>query len=535
MAKLKGFVGPSRCFVLTIGNEGAILAHVSGGRVDRTWSIDDHEETSLASFAEALRKRRRTPLTILIDMLEQSYRRESIPPVNMFDRPKVLDRRLRIAYPSFDIKAALPLGETVGQRGDLAYLFVALPTSPELESWIAFFNGIDNPVASLGLLPIESTGLASALGVAIAGENGAPSDWTLLISREQTGGIRQIVVRAGKLAITRLTPLTAGDMGPAQVATTISQEMTSTLGYLTRLGFTANDRLDIVVIGSESMRAVLEERQMAGREATLLTPSEAARQLGLAEIDESEEGFGDLLHAAWAAQKRKPTLQMSGDVLGSRQVQMVAARKWVVGGLAASALVLALYGAGQMLDVLSLQQVVEMGQSGEVRNKMRLDELTRTIEALPAQPKQITAAIDHYERLMLQSAAPLPTLAAISDSLGPSIWLINLEWESEDVRGAAKKRQTSDTAQSKKVREPGFDIVFSVDLSPFAVAERAIAETNDLAERLRERFTEQIVEIVRPPLDILPTQTFVGFDSEAAPERDQGGLRADFNINGMPQ
>ena len=153
MIDLKSFLIPARRFVMVIGNNGAILSYINNGRVENIWEIRELNESSLATFSSVLDKQRRVPVSILIDLLEQSYRRESIPPVNIFDRPKVLNRRLAIAFPASDIKAAVPLNEVVGQRGDLSYLFVALPTSPEIETWISYIHGIANPISSLGLLP----------------------------------------------------------------------------------------------------------------------------------------------------------------------------------------------------------------------------------------------------------------------------------------------------------------------------------------------------------------------------------------------
>ncbi len=89
-------------------------------------------------------------------------------------------------------------------------------------------------------------------------------------------------------------------------------------------------------------------------------------------------------------------------------------------------------------------------------------------------------------------------------------------------------------AQGKR-KKPGFVVDFAVDLSAFSNADQAIAETNDLAERLRIRFATNEVTIVRPPLDILPTQTLIGFDSEEAPEQDDSALSADIKITGNPE
>ncbi len=187
MIDLKSLMVPARRFVMIIGNGGAELSYISGGKIEESWLISDFEPESLDIFSNVLDENRRAPLTVLIDMLEQSYRRETIPPVNMMDRQKVLKRRLGIAFPKYDIKAAVSLNEEVGPRGDLSYLFVALPPSSEIETWISFIHGLANPISSIGLLPLESSSLATALGMVQADEDNPPADWTLLISRERTG------------------------------------------------------------------------------------------------------------------------------------------------------------------------------------------------------------------------------------------------------------------------------------------------------------------------------------------------------------
>ena len=533
MIDLKSLMVPARRFVMIIGNGGAELSYVSSAKIEESWSISDFEPESLDIFSNALDENRRAPVSVLIDMLEQSYRRETIPPVNMLDRPKVLNRRLGIAFPNYDIKAAVSLDEEVGQRGDLSYLFVALPPSPEIETWISFIHGLANPISSIGLLPLESSSLATALGLVQADEDNPPAEWTLLISRERTGGIRQIVVRHDKLAITRLTPPPAGRIGPPELAKAISQEMTSTLTYLTRLGYSAGDRLDMIVVGPEEMRETIEAQQAPGRKTTLFTPSQATTQLNLAEIEDSPDGYGDPLHIVWAASKRKPALEMAGHVLGQRRVQIVAARKWATGGLAAAALGLMVYCAPLILDIVEIGQKIDEAVITRTRLTGLVENLNMQIETYPDRPKLMNAVLAHYDKLTLQSSFPVPVLAGISDSLGPSIRLKSLLWTSEDVRIS---RRGQNTAAPGKVKQPRFDVDLAVDLSAFSNGDQALAETNALAERLRERFVGGAVVIVRPPLDILPTQTLVGFATEE-PAAEQGNvaLSAEISISVKPE
>ncbi|KKK75774.1 hypothetical protein LCGC14_2870340, partial [marine sediment metagenome] len=300
--------------------------------------------------------------------------------------------------------------------------------------------------------------------------------------------------------------------------------------YLTRLGYSAGDRLDMIVIGPEEMREILEARQTPGRRMSLFTPSEAAKLLDLADIDETREAYGDLLHIAWAASKRKPALEMAGYVLGQRRVQLVAARKWATGGLAVATVALGVFTAGLIFDVVQIQQKIDDAQNIQTRLELKVEDLNVKIETYPDRPKLMDSVLAHHDKLTLQTTVPVPVLAGISDSLGPSIRLTNLTWVAEDVRRAKKSRN-----QQRKGKKPGFVVDLAVDLSAFGDAEKAIAETNAFADRLRQRFAASEVVIVRPPLDILPTQTLIGFDSERAPEQDDAALSAGITITGKSE
>lgn len=541
---LKRLLGPNPRYVLIIGNAGAVLSYVADGRVRGKWTVTDFGDAAVERLTNAIEERRRVPVIVLIDMLEQSYRRTAIPPVGPAARRRVIRRRLNIDYPSDEIKAALPLGEKIGPRGDPVYLFVALPSSPELENWIAFLHSISNPIASLAMLPIESASLADALARAITrpdagkgkkgkkgetGEKGEKGEWTLLISHQQTGGFRQIVVRRGRLAMTRLTPDSSEG---SETAGVIAQELSSTLGYLTRLGYTESDGLDVIVIGPRSLRETLDRSQLPVRSVTVLTPTEAGALLELTNVVDPAGDFGELLYAAWAAGRRKPTVNLAATALGQRQVQVAAARKWVVPALSMSAIMLAAYCGNTVADLWPLRQDVTLASTILEQLQGRLNQMKLEIEQYPDRPKKITISLDIHTRLVAETVDPLPMLRAIGESLGPGHHLKRLIWKTEDARVATTRQVTSGVSQPDSESSPTLGIILTLDLSSVTDPERAIAEANALADRLQQRFTEQRVEVVRPPLDILPSQTFVGSSSEDVPLGSVGELSAEILIKG---
>ena len=520
-----------RRFVLIIGNAGAVLSYIVRGQVYRSWTVPSVDAESLGTISEALDKRRRTSLTVLFDILEQSYRREAIPPVNRMDRAKVLNRRLNIAYPAIDIKAALALNETTGARGDLVYLLVALPSSELLDRWVAFLHAVANPIDRLGLLPIESTGLATALSRAAREADAELGEWTLLISRERTGGFRQIVVRREKLAMTRLTPGPTGPADAGQIAATIEQETNSTLGYLTRLGYTPADGLDVVVLGPESMRDAIGASSVPVRSMALLTPAEAGDLLGFAGAGDADEEFADLVHAAWAASQRKPTLQMAAPALGRRQVQIESTRRWVTVGLSAMAVLLATYCGYLGYELWTARDEVALGERIHNQVRAQFDVLKRKIAEYPEQPRMVTTALVLYDNLNAVSLDPVPNLAAIEESLGPDLRLRSLVWESEQLGVVAAPGRRA-AKQKKDGLSPHFELAVSVELASISEPEAAIAATNALAERLKVRFEKNLVQIIRQPLDILPTQTLQGSASETDDSVEQRAFFAEIKISG---
>ncbi len=539
---LKRLLSPNPRYVLIIGNAGAVLSYVAGGRVLGKWTVTDFGDAAVERLTNAIEERRRVPVIVLIDMLEQSYRRTAIPPVGPAARRRVIKRRLNIDYPSDEIKAALPLGEKIGPRGDPVYLFVALPSSPELENWIAFLHSISNPIASLAMLPIESASLADALARAITrpdagkglkgkkGETGEKGKWTLLISHQQTGGFRQIVVRRGRLAMTRLTPDPSEGSETARI---IAQELSSTLSYLTRLGYTESDGLDVIVIGPRSLRETLDRGQLPVRSVTVLTPTEAGALLELTNVVDPAGDFGELLYAAWAAGRRKPAVDLAATALGQRQVQVATARKWMVPALSMSAILLAAYCANTVVDLWPLRQDVALADTILEQLQDRLNPMKLEIEQYPDQPKKIAISLDILTRLVAETVDPLPMLRAIGESLGPGQHLKSLVWKTEGARVATARQGTSGVSQPDSKSSPTLgSIILTLDLGSVTDPERAIAEANALADRLQQRFAEQRVEVVRPPLDILPSQTFVGSSSEDVPLGSVGELSAEILIKG---
>ncbi len=502
---LRRLLAPPARFVLAIGNEGGLLLQLAGGALRGRWQVAGVDDAALQTLASALAKAPNCPLVVVGDLLEQSYRREAMPRLNRADRAKVLKRRLERAFPETPLKGALRLADDPEEPRSQNHLLVGLPPAADWDRWFGFLRSIDNPVLPLTLLPVEAAGMVSRLARALAPADHPAHSWAVLISRQSTGGVRQIVVHQGELALTRLTPSLAADAGPAEFAAEIRRELKATLGYMTRLGYRAGSSLDIVVLGGAGLGAALgDPGSMPGR-LTVIAAAEAARALGFDIADRRagagiEDADGALLGALWVGRQRRPALQLLPADLRLRRLRGQALR-WANAGLAASALGLAGYAALSAVAALQVGQEVSWLSAWQGTTRQYLERSEGDPDAIGARVETMRVLLEAHWRLEATRASPFATLAALRQAMARDEQLTALAWqlvEATDGQGRAP------------AAAPDFTLDLTLDLGPAAAPAAAVAATEDLASRLTGTFPERSVAIVRQAVDILPQQAFVG-------------------------
>ena len=490
---------PSR-FVLAIGNEGGLLVHLAGGALQERWQVAGHDEAALQTLRRALAGAPRCPLVVVGDLLEQSYRKEAVPRLNPRDRAKVLGRRLERAFPETPLKAALRLADDPEEPRRQNYLMVGLPGAADWDRWLGFLRQVDNPVPALTLLPVEAAGMVGRLVRALAPAERPPHDWAILISRQGTGGFRQIVVHQGELALTRLTPGLAAEAGAAEIAREMRRELKATLGYMTRLGYRAGSSLDLVVLGGAELGAALDDPESMPGRLTVVDAAAAARALGLAVPGEVKDDDGALLGCLWVGRQRRPALQLLPADLRLRALQ-VRALRWTSTGLAASAFGLAGYAAVAAVSALQVKQEVSWLGAWQGTTRQQFERSEGDADAIVARAGAMRALLDAHRRLEAGAVSPFDALAALRRAMARDEQLTALAWrlvEATDEQGGAPAGR------------PDFSLDLTLDLGQGTEPAAAVAATEAVADRLAATFPERSVAIVRQAVDILPQQAFSG-------------------------
>ncbi len=302
-------------FVIMIGDEGAILVQMQGNTVMHRLFASSPEPANVRGFDETLSDSPNAPITILFDMMDQSYVRQTLPPVSSFSVGKIIKRRLNKDFAPDDIKGYVLLDREKTGRKDWNYLMVSLANNTIIQKWLDFLMERSNPFRGMGLVPLETQSFIIAIEKAFAKAAGTakgvkPLEWQILVSHNKVGGFRQVVLRDNKLVFTRMAQ-PFGESLADVIAGNIEQEMINTLEYLKRLGLQDPSTISMTIITSEDIKKALDPKNIKAGQYHFLTPFELANLLSLHDGAQVSDQFGDVVISAFVGKQRKLLLPLN--------------------------------------------------------------------------------------------------------------------------------------------------------------------------------------------------------------------------------
>lgn len=394
--------------VLLVGGEGVVLYAPLGRGVERetsiSWEVPNFDE----QLVEALdSKHKNKSVLVVFDGADQTYRKEeNIPKLSPIDRPRFVKRKLELAFPSYPIRASLEikppkqkkkfitLTASKGDEPRRSYLFVALPETEQLDRIGAALFETGVPVAGFGLLPLESTGMVDALAEKIFGQKGARrSRWNVVIGQHETGGLRQVVVKDGNLALTRLTPTSeAGTSGTGWVEEA-TREFKATLTYISRFGYTDADGLDVVVICGDVEKQFFDAKALPVTNFQCVNAGEALKALGAKSFGFEQSNFADAVHAAWCGRKGMLTLPVRVPSIHRIMAPRLGAR---IASVVLSLSMVGLLGVASVdfQEYMSLQDEVSDKENQQRMLKREYEEEAKVFDSLPVKPDAVKAALN---------------------------------------------------------------------------------------------------------------------------------------------
>lgn len=425
-------------FVLVIGDEGGILVYFQGAKVIRRLFAATPNYADTRAFQECLESDPAAPIYMLVDVMDQSYIQQSLPPVSSLSINNLIKRKMERDFAPDDLKGALQIGREKTGRRDWKYLFVTLNHSPQLQAWLELIIELPNRFSGIYLLPVEAEHFARLLEDALHGKKSkkkAAEDnrplWQLLVTHNKVGGFRQVVLRDGKLIFARLAqPI--GDSKPEVIAGGIEQEISVTIEYLKRLGYTEDQGLSLYVVTSETIRNAIDAGNLHVIASHLYTPYEVAEQLGLGDVAEPADQYADVVLSAAFAKNKKHLLRLE-----TSQSEKLRQLYTYIMGVKMGGAVVTLGALGFLLYQGIMVPAVQ-GEIEEIKRKTvsAQEQLTRTRELqkeLPDDLEKITDLVSMHQQLSNLGLTSLEALEAYSRATAAAqVQLREWVWDNKD-------------------------------------------------------------------------------------------------------
>lgn len=496
-------------FVLLIGDAGALIARLSGSRVESHAYFCGAIDVNIRGAKLALAEFPGLPVVIVYDVLGQAYRRDRLPPVNFMDRPKIMARKLETLFPGTELKGGLRLGASEGEVRGYDYLFAAVTASPEVTPWQKMLEQIENPISDVRLLPVESVRLLQRLTGKLNGGESKSDQWNILISQHRTGGFRQIVTRDHRLAIARMTSGFIDIESAEEIGCLLQREIGATIDYITRLGFDRATGLNAVFIGRSDIGAALKHAQLPVRNLTTFSPAEAGALAGISGAHDESGHFADLLHAAWGGGRLLPELSIWPQQKRQQRMQTLA-RIWGTRALATASVAGLIYGANLAWEIRGAE--AEYLQAEAKRGALRLayDAEVSRLDTGPVPIARMRDIIAIHRQLEAADVDLTPFYSALGANMSENVRLSSIRVQIDTPPPVLAPSQIQDSPLSPAPDAASVEgkIILILDLSSFRNAELAVGEADRLANALRKELPHMQTTIIRQPLHILPADTF---------------------------
>lgn len=349
-------------YIFMLGDEGGILIFMRGRTVIKRLFAADTDPDNIQPFREVLAASPKAPVYALVDMMDQSYMKQTLPPVTKFSVNKLIKRRLERDFGPEDITGAFPIGRESTGRKDWNFMLVSLAGTPQLMQWVDFILSFPNPFEGLYLAPIEASAMILDLTKRHFGKDARP--WQLMVCHHKVGGFRQVILKDGRLAFTRLAQA-ASNSSAEVIAGSIEQEVSNTIEYLKRLSYSEDQGIEVFMVLSAEIKRHIDHNKIKSTNTVILTPFEAAELLGLTGAALPEDHYADIVVSAYFGQLRKKILPLHNRISG-QLAQFRQKGKFALMGAAACAV---LFGGYTLYGLTSL--VPQMEELDTIQSEIR--------------------------------------------------------------------------------------------------------------------------------------------------------------------
>lgn len=484
------------------------------------WGADKFEENIAKTIAKDCSGR---SVVILNDMVEQHYRKERVPRVNIMDRKNVVKRKLNVAFPNYPVRAAFALKEKLPKTDKAppsnVYIFAAAPQS---EQYAKTMDAVRRSLASVtgyALLPVEAANMVKTLAAKLTAKGRKKSKWVVFIGQHQSGGLRQVVIKDGELALTRMTPVVDSDADADLWASEVYQEFQATLSYMARFGFQTDDGLDIICVANPPAGEILSGIIDTEANVYAMTASEIAKKLGLSISSYIDQRYADILHAAWTGKQARLQLPMQ-----AKELDRISKPRQSAGIIVLVLLLSVAYLGYQVYQKTGLLAETNENIHDTLTRTARLsaeyEEEVKKKEALGFDVRMVQSAIAVKDELDRDNIDLMPLFQGIGAGMGRDLRVdvVSAEKLKSNILSPAVKALQGDFSNDPNADKNVYVARIQLTFPSTTDIDRGNKEIDALKERIQKALPGHTVEVEKYLKDIEYVDELVMDDAKKSKE-----------------
>ena len=227
---------------LYISTDKLSVYHWDKGELGSSY-LFDLDEAGRDNFKRYLKETAKTPMTILVDIIEEEFRHDTIPHVFGSDKQALIERKQSRLFRDASYFYTQNNGREEDGRRDDRLLFMALTNQEILRPWVELLDECKIPLKGILSIPLLLQSYIKTLPDI--------SDHALFVTMQSISGLRQTFFKKRELQISRLSKLPR--FGTESYAPKIHTEVDKIQRYLNSLRLIPSDTLlDVYIIADKS-------------------------------------------------------------------------------------------------------------------------------------------------------------------------------------------------------------------------------------------------------------------------------------------
>lgn len=510
MSLLRSSFEPARRAVC-VASEGVSVFHWERGGVTDTF-VFDADDAGLANFDRYLAETAKSPVYLMVDIVEEEYRHETVPHLYGAERRAVIERKQAWLFRGTPYGHVILQGRMPEGRRDDRVLLTAIINPDLVTPWVRLCHQNRVPLAGIYSLPILSSLLLNRMRVGRAD--------VLLVTIQSLSGLRQSYFKDRGLKISRLAKMPR--LGTVPFAPYIVAEVERFERYLKSVNLVAEAPIDTYILLHGDLLDQVEAhcRDTEAVHYHLLDVAEVARRLGIHGVLTTP--FSDHIFAHLLL---KSTPQNHYAQREERRFYTMHRARWML--LAAS--IVALFGGSiwsglNGIQGWSLRQLAREAEDKANFYESRYRVARGRLPPTPVGPAEIEAAVDIVDTLAGYRTAPEAMMETVSRALAgfPELQLDELRWRAsvDPNAGLEEAGSTGGSPPDHVSPVPGgayFEIArIGGKVTAFDGDYRAAFELiNRFAGALRRQPRVHAVEVLKLPIDVRSDARIQGDSAEA--------------------